>query len=206
MPQGTLPWQPQQHSAACSILPRVVVGGATPGPADCRPSFTLPHPRLCALSSAPPLLPPQTVAGLWQLVSDIVDLRPPHSGAAAAAAAGGLGPAAPGESATAHHCLVAQGVSEELDDKRHLYDGLPDLLSEVAAQEAERIPPQLAAWRSPLVEPSISIVYLPKARRLWRAVQSRPLLSPTPIPPAALVAASAAVRIAATLCWRYFAR
>lgn len=95
----------------------------------------------------------------------MVDLRPPAAaGASADAAAAGLGPA-PGESATARGCLVQEGVSEELDGKRHLYDGLPDLLTQVAQGEAQRVPPGLIVWRTPLVEPTMSVVYLPKARR-----------------------------------------
>ena len=45
--------------------------------------------------------------------------------------------------------LIAHGISDELDDMKHTYDGLPDFLTHMARFEMARIPPELCYSAAP---------------------------------------------------------
>ena len=55
--------------------------------------------------------------------------------------------------------LIAHGVCEELDNLKHLYHGLPDLLTKVVEAEMERIP---RAFRHGLSAQQWALMYMPQ--------------------------------------------
>ena len=57
--------------------------------------------------------------------------------------------------------IISHGVCEELDNLKHLYHGLPDLLTKVVESEMDRIP---RAFKHGLSNQQWSLMYLPQVR------------------------------------------
>lgn len=55
--------------------------------------------------------------------------------------------------------LIAHGVCEELDSLKHMYHGLPDLLTRVVESELNRIP---RAFKHGLSSQQWSLMYMPQ--------------------------------------------
>jgi hypothetical protein len=109
---------------------------------------------------------------LYALISAVIDLEGGGGGGGGGGGRGGRGRgrggggggggSMPQHSEAMSHSyvgLVKPGVCKELDDMRHLYHGLPDLLTRVQRIESARIPRVLQGRG---VEDRMSVVYLPK--------------------------------------------
>jgi DNA mismatch repair protein MSH5 len=79
--------------------------------------------------------------------------------------------------------MVQAGVSDELDEMKHMYAGLPDFLTQVAKEEMKRVPGEL--WQLGADDAGggglvLSISYIPKVGHAVRlaGAGTRPLCAP----------------------------